>query len=464
MYFSLKNILLIVALGLCSIIQAQIYAPSADKDQLTIYKNSITNKSDTIYIFARENVNKSIVAHLPDSANADFEWSLFTGSGYAVFKTDLNSSFSVVDGITASGGYKVTINDTSNYYCWVIIQYFEVDITSTIDGDTIPNGDINCRTISYIKAEIIDEDHYYYNPDPPYLDPYLYKPAYKIAWSSYPKEAQVPQPVYSLQVSVEDPYWENTAYIITVTDNDINQSKDDSAFYKSVRPHAEFDPPFPIKLDNETYYPGKQEWYYMNAYDSVTYDKTSAPARFLFNNKLSKNADAFTWIFGDSITAQSGADTVLEHKYELPGTYFAYLIAKKNVDFLYDPCYDTFPKSGSDEEIQEFNKIDVTQAYFDTAQVPNVLTPNYDYWRFKGDVSLTDLEIAIFNRFGKRVYHYKGDFRDWPGWDGTNNGNKVNTGVYFYVVKQLKALPDFETENLPEGLILIKKGFIHVYQ
>ena len=113
------------------------------------------------------------------------------------------------------------------------------------------------------------------------------------------------------------------------------------------------------------------------------------------------------------------------------------------------------------------------------ANLPNVFScpdGESNYFRFIGDVSITLFEIAIYNRYGKRVYHFNGDIRDWDGWDGMDkNSNKyVNTGVYYYVVKEIRTLPDFETGRKPrltagEGEEVVKgepdiyKGFIHVY-
>jgi gliding motility-associated-like protein len=140
------------------------------------------------------------------------------------------------------------------------------------------------------------------------------------------------------------------------------------------------------------------------------------------------------------------------------------LIARKKVDFLYDPCYDSFPKFGEPKitiKVEQAKSIDSTN-------VPNVFTPGiepYSYWRIEDDVSISDFEIAIYNRYGKRVYHFRGNIRDWTGWDGYNKStnNFVTTGVYYFVVKAIQPLPDFQTQKLPENLSFTKKGFIHVY-
>jgi gliding motility-associated-like protein len=160
----------------------------------------------------------------------------------------------------------------------------------------------------------------------------------------------------------------------------------------------------------------------------------------------------------------SKSDTV--HIYNFPGTYDTYLVAKKYFDLIDDFCYDTFPKK--DAPTTDQRQIEVNQVK-DSLTIPNVFTPNnanaYPYWRMEDDVSITDFEIAIYNRYGKKVYYFRGNIRDWIGWDGKNdaNGKYVSTGVYYYVVKKISPLPDFGTRKLPETVNFTKKGFIHTY-
>lgn len=464
MHFSLKNILVVISLSVFSLAKSQIYAPTADTCRKTSYYHQ--SKYDSIFIFSVNNPYKEISAHKPDSTLSSFKW-LYFDKGYKSLATT-SGKYSVIDTITSDMGYAVVIG-VDTFRCWVFVQDFDVDITSTRDGDTIPNSDINCRTISYIKADIIDHDFNYCDPYDT-AKKFVCKHSYTKVWSSNQAKASAPGPQGSLQVSVGDPYWEDTGYIITVTDKDIKEFKDDTAFYKSVRPHAEFDKPYKIPLTDFAYYPEKADLdWYKQAYDygegSGSDQLFSAPGKVKFTN-ISENWDEFVWIYGDSLQSQQmqSLDSVV-HEYSLPGTYFAYLIAKKNVDFLYDPCYDTFPEVGSELDLN-FNKIEVSQVQnIDTSQTPNVFTSAHkNPWRFKQDVSIEGIEIMIFNRYGHQVHHFKGNIRDWPGWDGTNNGKgKVSTGVYYFVVKSMRPLPDFESGNLPSELNLVKKGFIHYF-
>ncbi|MFN3528787.1 MAG: gliding motility-associated C-terminal domain-containing protein [Bacteroidia bacterium] len=66
--------------------------------------------------------------------------------------------------------------------------------------------------------------------------------------------------------------------------------------------------------------------------------------------------------------------------------------------------------------------------------VPNAFTPNRDLTndRFRiVAVGITDLEIVIYDRWGKAVFESRGiDFE----WDGTSNGTPLPNGVYAYII------------------------------
>jgi hypothetical protein len=203
---------------------------------------------------------------------------------------------------------------------------------------------------------------------------------------------------------------------------------------------------------------------------------------------LSLNSDTLIWYFGDDLKAATSQDS-LKHTYEMPGTYRPKLVAYNIVPHLYEACADTFPEAGEDvimEETDDTYPIVVDKAQIDGQDgtgMNNVITipPDgvNDYFRFTGDVSMTDFEIMIYNRYGGRVYHYKGNIRDWSGWDGSDDGTSrfVNTGVYYYVVKEINVFPSeeglkpklvFEEEadkNDPDfvGTNNVMRGFIHVF-
>lgn len=73
--------------------------------------------------------------------------------------------------------------------------------------------------------------------------------------------------------------------------------------------------------------------------------------------------------------------------------------------------------------------------YLSGVFMPNVFTPNNDTKNdeFAPQLSFVDeLEMMIFDRWGKEVYSEKSSS---PSWDGANSGTDLPDGVYFYIAK-----------------------------
>ncbi len=74
-------------------------------------------------------------------------------------------------------------------------------------------------------------------------------------------------------------------------------------------------------------------------------------------------------------------------------------------------------------------------------KVPNAFSPNgdgiNDYFNVFDVKSIVEFNGAIFNRWGQKLYSWGIDEmgREGCGWDGTYNGNPVQDGVYYVVVK-----------------------------
>lgn len=478
---------------------AQISEGSADYITLTSYE--VSGSSDSVFIFYNSNPDKYIRAYSPNGNSATFDWSYYnpsTGNYQALSSEDGTESMIPV---SESRGYRVQITGNGNNYegrCWVVIDDFSVEIYNgdIIDWEgedrkVVPQSHKWCHLIRDIRARIDSATLEYYDPfadtlctlNVEYSDT-------RSNWSASPYNSETGinryflNDEYYLEIDIENPSWEDTWYILTVTDS-YNMKVSDSIFYESIEPHADFTFQY-IKLSDSAYYPGRIDRYYDDFYGS-TYDYISAPAQFLFENS-SVNADTLTWFFGDSLIEHSHADSIL-HTYSLPGSYYPKLVAYNIVEHLYETCTDTFPKS---EELlpadYDYPLVIDESRVTPKANLPNVFScpdGENNYFRFIGDASITLFEIAIYNRYGKRVYHFNGDIRDWEGWDGMDkNSNKyVNTGVYYYVVKEIRTLPEFGTGRKPKireegdnsggttdtgnstssGSNTIYKGFVHVY-
>jgi gliding motility-associated-like protein len=68
--------------------------------------------------------------------------------------------------------------------------------------------------------------------------------------------------------------------------------------------------------------------------------------------------------------------------------------------------------------------------------VPNVFTPDgeghNDIFRPTTHHLVTDGAITIINRWGKEVFH-SASLNN--GWDGTDSGKEMDTGVYFWMIQ-----------------------------
>ncbi|MFY8020226.1 MAG: cadherin domain-containing protein [Bacteroidia bacterium] len=72
--------------------------------------------------------------------------------------------------------------------------------------------------------------------------------------------------------------------------------------------------------------------------------------------------------------------------------------------------------------------------------VNNYLSPNgdkiNDYFSIDNPELYTDYNLSVFNESGMEVYSISGNYQN--NWDGTYQGNKLPTGVYFYVFSNNK--------------------------
>jgi gliding motility-associated-like protein len=89
-------------------------------------------------------------------------------------------------------------------------------------------------------------------------------------------------------------------------------------------------------------------------------------------------------------------------------------------------CRDTFNINMRYKDLKEIIKPD------------NAFTPNgddfNDTWYIPGIESFEGTEVLVFNRWGQKVLNnsqYGNDF----GWDGTQNGLKLPSGTYFYMIE-----------------------------
>ena len=67
--------------------------------------------------------------------------------------------------------------------------------------------------------------------------------------------------------------------------------------------------------------------------------------------------------------------------------------------------------------------------------IPNAFSPNSDgindYWDIKELITYPESITQVFNRYGYQVFQTRGYARPW---DGTNNGNPLPAGTYYYII------------------------------
>ena len=129
-----------------------------------------------------------------------------------------------------------------------------------------------------------------------------------------------------------------------------------------------------------------------------------------FTNLSTPNNISYLWDFGDNSTS---TDVSPSHTYSQNGVYEAVLT---NIDTL--GCLDT-------------HRIVITVSDSVAFTIPNVFSPNRDGVNDLFEIGIenaTEFSVAIFNRWGNKVYEWK----NFPhGWDG----EFANDGVYFYVIE-----------------------------
>jgi len=472
-------------------VKAQLTRGSADYADTAGY--SLGGNTDSLFIFFQDNPDKYIEALSADGNPVSFDWYLYdnnTGQYIAEYSENgISSQIHIDDEELFSDplGYMLVVTDgpdIDTFRCWLMLDNFTITInnadTTDIEGTptkVVRDANKRCSLTGDIKASIDSAQMYYRN----LVSGSLVKFPFGVEISRNNWRTN-PDPVIDtinnfsqndntgLNVTMFNPYWKDCFIVLEVRD-ELGYTRKDSVLYESIIPRANFTYRH-IPLDDPFYYPDRSDRYYDIYGDAYNYDKISAPAMFLFEDS-SENANHYTWIFGDSLTESVSADSLL-HTYNLPGTYYPRLVAYHYLDFSLETCVDTFPKYF---ELDAINPVEIDQAIVQSQEfLPNVFTPpngDIKYFRFYQDASITNFEIAIYNRYGKRVYHYVGNIRDWEGWDGkVNNSNRiVQTGVYYYVVKEIRGLPDFSTsevrdidEDFPDGSKNnIHRGFVHVY-
>ena len=125
---------------------------------------------------------------------------------------------------------------------------------------------------------------------------------------------------------------------------------------------------------------------------------------------------SWTWVInGDTLYAFNGND--ISQTFGLPGDYYITLIVSDA-----NGCVDKYTSF-----------VTITDEF----HLPNIITTNGDgvneFFILPADIFIS-FDIVILNRWGNVIYERNGATGVLL-WDGTSNGNRVNDGVYFYLLR-----------------------------
>lgn len=152
------------------------------------------------------------------------------------------------------------------------------------------------------------------------------------------------------------------------------------------------------------------------------------------STNVSTGANRYVWLIGDSII---GSQVDLSMLLEVPGFYNIKLIAMDSLT----GCVDS---------------MDLTIQVLDTLLIfiPNAFTPNGDGVNDRFLVigeGFTDGLLSIFNRWGQLVF----ETTNWEqGWDGTMNGQPVESGFYVYMFRYM---PSVGEGGIRSGMLKLLK-------
>lgn len=136
------------------------------------------------------------------------------------------------------------------------------------------------------------------------------------------------------------------------------------------------------------------------------------------------NIVLYEWDFGDPESGEDNFSNLANpsHVYSAPGDYTVSLMVENN-----QGCRDTLSKV----DYINFSLIEPDEILF----IPDAFTPNgdgnNDIFFVRGEF-IADINLAIFNQWGERVF--ESDSLD-DGWDGTYKGKPSSACTYTYLVK-----------------------------
>ncbi|HBS85221.1 MAG: hypothetical protein A2W91_04650 [Bacteroidetes bacterium GWF2_38_335] len=129
-----------------------------------------------------------------------------------------------------------------------------------------------------------------------------------------------------------------------------------------------------------------------------------------------------------------------------------------NITGLTAGVYTVTITDGNSCELYNTYTLDESDISCYTVEIPNAFSPNgddvNDTWEIKDVISIENVEIEIYNRWGQMMFSFAGTGSEYADranqWDGTWNGSEVPFGAYIYIVK-------FNGDEPLNGIVTIKR-------
>ncbi|WP_319478978.1 gliding motility-associated C-terminal domain-containing protein [uncultured Draconibacterium sp.] len=410
-------------------LQAQISSPGANAIDVAQYP--VFPETDDIFIFCSNDSSAEVgalTATTELTGTKTWLWEKYdetTGAFDLQYQEITDAASSQINAL-ADGCYRITITQgvtTETDRAWVFNNWMYAggEVTVSDCEHFVIAGEMNSAVLTYFDLS---------NNAPVFVNKDV-----QVEWlEDGDRIASV------LNLTVYDPPAENTNYTLRIYDK-YDCDAQAVVSYESIVTKASFtaDPisgeaPLEVTFSNnsENGTPGYYEWFFYRDLNAIKRDSEGT------ENPV------------DSIDFVAYDDAPV-YTYENSGTYMVRLVSKRLSETL--TCADT-------AYMEDYIVVDTS-----FIAVPNVFTPNGDgvndefvvqFW------SMQNIEISIFNRWGKRVHYWKsGDVRGFGDtytetvWDGRIMGGRfASPGVYYYDV----------TGRGRDGEKRKKHGFVHLFR
>ncbi|MFP4556031.1 MAG: gliding motility-associated C-terminal domain-containing protein [Bacteroidales bacterium] len=442
---------------------AQIYAPDNDWADTTKYSTPPEEAAqDSIFIFYEDN-EPWLRAQFSDSSTANYAWYKYNENVALNHELPYGGRFEELVGESDStviiherGAYLVEVNrqsddSTETYIAWVMVDEVEVNSLEVRHNtcqslelilNTTPQffevfslfAYFDLYTDTHQEKNVLGTDGYFSDHN----------------FESLNSEVEVNSTLFGLP------------YIIISSSNEAN-TKSYGPFHDSeykftlTTPFGRGDievtsdevTAISTKADFDIYFNQSEE----ELPDWEMQDDEFPSSEALLEIKLestAENADSIFWnIINDEMLFIQGGDSIIwrdssyfSSRFEaypqkekmIPGVYEVEHVSKRLTANVL--CIDTLSL-----------RIEVDTSFIDPTSIPNVFSPNGDgvndmFLIKEAETSITSIrrfKITIMNKYGKKVYVYTGNPKEWEGWNGKVDGNKgdATEGVYYFVIEAL---------------------------